>query len=55
MTMEIQDKGKYYVYKKANWVQIKGRTLTMSYVDESGEEHKEYGPIPDYIRVMDCE
>lgn len=55
MTMEIQDKGKYYMYKKANWIQINGGTLTMSYVDESGEEHKEYGPIPDYIRVMDCE
>ena len=55
MTLEIQENNKYYMFKNVHWMQVKSGTLTMSYVDESGEEHKEYGPIPEYIRVMDCE
>lgn len=51
MRMEIKENGKDYNYKKVNWVQIQGGTLTMSYIDEAGEEHKEYGPIPEFIKV----
>lgn len=51
MRMEIKENGKDFNYKKVNWVQIQGGTLTMSYIDEAGEEHKEYGPIPEFIKV----
>ena len=51
MRMKIKENGKDYNYKKVNWVLIKGGTLTMSYIDEAGGEHKEYGPIPEFIKV----
>ncbi len=55
MTLEIQENGKYYMFKNVHWVQKRRGYLTINYTGEDGEVHEEIGPIPEYIRVMDCE
>lgn len=55
MTLEIQEGNKYYKYKNINWTRIHNGELTINYIDENGEQAEEFGPVPEYMRTMDCE
>ncbi len=55
MTIEIKDEGKFYQIKNVNWATVKDAQLVINYVDDNNEMHEEFGHVPEYFRVMDCE
>ena len=55
MTLEIQDKNGFYMHKETKWVRISNGKLNISYIGDDGEQRVESGPIPEYMRIMDCE
>lgn len=55
MTVNIEDKEKYYTIKDVNWLTVKNGELVVNYKGEDGEMHEEIGPMPEYMRAMWCD
>ena len=55
MKIEIKENDRFYTYSNVKYVQVLDSKMKVTYVNDANELHEEVGPIPEYVRVTECD